>query len=108
MELKDFIELEEAPIGGSPSIMMPNPNAEVGNFNMMFQTKVGASEDSSAVSYLRPETAQGIFVNFFESIFIPWIRSIRLFSSNVISARAFSDLMIHISLLGMMVMVSPS
>ena len=33
-------------------------------FNMMFQTKVGASEDSSAVSYLRPETAQGIFVNF--------------------------------------------
>jgi len=34
------------------------------NFNMMFQTRVGASEDSSAVSYLRPETAQGIFVNF--------------------------------------------
>jgi len=34
------------------------------NFNMMFQTKIGASEDSSAVSYLRPETAQGIFVNF--------------------------------------------
>lgn len=36
----------------------------VKQFNMMFQTKVGASEDSSAVSYLRPETAQGIFVNF--------------------------------------------
>lgn len=33
-------------------------------FNMMFQTKVGASDDSSAVSYLRPETAQGMFVNF--------------------------------------------
>jgi len=33
-------------------------------FNMMFQTKVGASEDSSATSYLRPETAQGMFVNF--------------------------------------------
>jgi glycyl-tRNA synthetase len=33
-------------------------------FNMMFQTKVGASEDSSSISYLRPETAQGIFVNF--------------------------------------------
>jgi glycyl-tRNA synthetase len=33
-------------------------------FNMMFQTRVGASEDSSAVSYLRPETAQGMFVNF--------------------------------------------
>ncbi|OHA57665.1 MAG: glycine--tRNA ligase [Candidatus Vogelbacteria bacterium GWA1_51_14] len=33
-------------------------------FNMMFQTQVGAVEDSSAVSYLRPETAQGMFVNF--------------------------------------------
>ena len=33
-------------------------------FNMMFQTKVGASDDSSAISYLRPETAQGMFVNF--------------------------------------------
>lgn len=38
--------------------------SEARQFNMMFQTKVGASEDSSAVSYLRPETAQGIFVNF--------------------------------------------
>lgn len=33
-------------------------------FNLMFETKVGALEDSSALSYLRPETAQGIFVNF--------------------------------------------
>ena len=37
---------------------------EVRQFNMMFQTKVGASQDSSATSYLRPETAQGMFVNF--------------------------------------------
>jgi glycyl-tRNA synthetase len=37
---------------------------EAKQFNMMFQTKVGASEDSSAISYLRPETAQGMFVNF--------------------------------------------
>ncbi|MEK7588455.1 MAG: glycine--tRNA ligase [Patescibacteria group bacterium] len=37
---------------------------ETKQFNMMFQTKIGASEDSSAVSYLRPETAQGMFVNF--------------------------------------------
>ena len=36
----------------------------VKEFNMMFQTKVGALEDSSAVSYLRPATAQGMFVNF--------------------------------------------
>ena len=37
---------------------------EAKKFNMMFQTRVGASEDSSAISYLRPETAQGMFVNF--------------------------------------------
>ncbi len=33
-------------------------------FNMMFKTHVGALEDASSVSYLRPETAQGMFVNF--------------------------------------------
>lgn len=33
-------------------------------FNMMFKTHVGATEESGSVSYLRPETAQGIFVNF--------------------------------------------
>lgn len=36
----------------------------VRKFNMMLATKVGAMEDSSATSYLRPETAQGIFVNY--------------------------------------------
>src|SRR5690606_33304035 len=33
-------------------------------FNLMFKTHVGALEDASSVAYLRPETAQGIFVNF--------------------------------------------
>ncbi|UCG84614.1 MAG: glycine--tRNA ligase [Dehalococcoidia bacterium] len=33
-------------------------------FNLMFKTHVGAVEDEAAVVYLRPETAQGIFVNF--------------------------------------------
>lgn len=33
-------------------------------FNLMFRTFVGAAEEASAVAYLRPETAQGIFVNF--------------------------------------------
>lgn len=33
-------------------------------FNMMFETKVGAMEGTGSISYLRPETAQGIFVNF--------------------------------------------
>ena len=33
-------------------------------FNLMFKTFVGPVEDDAAVAYLRPETAQGIFVNF--------------------------------------------
>jgi glycyl-tRNA synthetase len=37
---------------------------EARKFNLMFKTFVGPLEDSSAVVYLRPETAQGIFVNF--------------------------------------------
>lgn len=37
---------------------------EARQFNMMFKTHVGATEDASAVSYLRPETAGGMFVNF--------------------------------------------
>lgn len=37
---------------------------EVKNFNLMFKTFVGPVEDSSNTVYLRPETAQGIFVNF--------------------------------------------
>jgi glycyl-tRNA synthetase len=34
------------------------------HFNLMFKTHVGPVEDSASVVYLRPETAQGIFVNF--------------------------------------------
>jgi len=33
-------------------------------FNLMFKTAIGVTEDSSSTVYLRPETAQGIFVNF--------------------------------------------
>ena len=33
-------------------------------FNLMFETHVGAVRDDASVAYLRPETAQGIFVNF--------------------------------------------
>lgn len=45
----------------------PECGGELGEerqFNMMFKTSVGALEDSSSVAYLRPETAQGMFVNF--------------------------------------------
>ena len=37
---------------------------DVKQFNLMFGTKLGASSDSAVDLYLRPETAQGIFVNF--------------------------------------------
>lgn len=37
---------------------------DVRQFNLMFGTKLGASADSAMDLYLRPETAQGIFVNF--------------------------------------------
>lgn len=37
---------------------------EVRNFNLMFETHVGPVADASSTVYLRPETAQGIFVNF--------------------------------------------
>ncbi|MBP6060451.1 MAG: glycine--tRNA ligase [Candidatus Pacebacteria bacterium] len=37
---------------------------EMRQFNMMFATKIGAMEDSASTVYLRPETAQGMFVNF--------------------------------------------
>ncbi len=33
-------------------------------FNMMFKTNIGPLDDDSSISYLRPETAQGIFTNF--------------------------------------------
>lgn len=37
---------------------------EVRQFNLMFETKIGAAADGASTIYLRPETAQGIFVNF--------------------------------------------
>ena len=37
---------------------------DVRQFNMMFKTHIGVTDDSKSVVYLRPETAQGVFVNF--------------------------------------------
>jgi glycyl-tRNA synthetase len=37
---------------------------EARQFNMMFKTNVGPVDDENSISYLRPETAQGIFTNF--------------------------------------------
>lgn len=47
-------------------VKSPNGNelSEVRNFNMMFQTNVGAVVNDNSIAYLRPETAQGIFTNY--------------------------------------------
>ena len=37
---------------------------DIKKFNLMFKTFIGVTEDSASTVYLRPETAQGIFVNF--------------------------------------------
>lgn len=41
-----------------------NPLGDVREFNLMLKTQLGSSSDSSSAAYLRPETAQGIFVNY--------------------------------------------
>lgn len=41
-----------------------NPLSEARQFNMMFETRIGATAGPEGLVYLRPETAQGIFVNF--------------------------------------------
>ena len=46
--------------GGTPECDLTEPR----QFHLMFETRVGAVEESGANAYLRPETAQGIFVNF--------------------------------------------
>ena len=60
-EMNDFIADHEdvvCPVCGKHHF------TSIRNFNLMFQTKIGVTEDSSSIAYLRPETAQGIFVNF--------------------------------------------
>lgn len=41
-----------------------NPLSKARQFNMMFETRIGATAGQEGLVYLRPETAQGIFVNF--------------------------------------------
>src|SRR5438094_5440607 len=61
-------QLEQSSCGRKPS-KRPGETADCDltdarQFNLMFKTQVGALEDESSTAYLRPETAQGIFVNF--------------------------------------------
>jgi glycyl-tRNA synthetase len=46
--------------GETPDCDLTEPR----QFNLMFETHVGALQDESSTAYLRPETAQGIFINF--------------------------------------------
>ncbi len=59
-ELKQIILDEEivCPISGTRNW------TDVRQFNLMFQTEMGSTADGAMKIYLRPETAQGIFVNF--------------------------------------------
>jgi glycyl-tRNA synthetase len=61
-------QLEQSSCGRKPS-KRPGDTpdcdlTEARQFNLMFKTQVGALEDESSTAYLRPETAQGIFINF--------------------------------------------
>jgi glycyl-tRNA synthetase len=54
-----IVELDiKCPVSGT------NNWTDVRQFNLMFKTKMGSTSDGSSDLYLRPETAQGIFVNF--------------------------------------------
>jgi len=59
-KIKDYIIKENIPCPACGSKNF----TEIREFNLMFKTFIGVTEESSNVAYLRPETAQGIFVNF--------------------------------------------
>jgi glycyl-tRNA synthetase len=51
-------------LGKCPDCGMTGTLTEPRNFSLMMKTQIGAMEDADSVAYLRPETAQGMFVNF--------------------------------------------
>jgi len=55
---QDHIQEGKCPVCGKDKFSEPR------QFNMMFKTNVGPVEDENSASYLRPETAQGIFTNY--------------------------------------------
>lgn len=65
-EIKEFTEAtaEERAAIWAPEANEPGTLTEPRDFNLMFETNVGALRDASSIAYLRPETAQGIFANF--------------------------------------------
>ena len=63
-ELSDNIENEEWDKMKCPNCGTTGKMTSPRQFNLMFKTQVGAVEDTGSVAYLRPETAQGIYVNY--------------------------------------------
>jgi glycyl-tRNA synthetase len=59
-----FREDHLPPSGACPNCGAKGSFTEARQFNLMFKTFVGPVEDDASVAFLRPETAQGIFVNF--------------------------------------------
>jgi glycyl-tRNA synthetase len=66
VKVREFTEATEAeiPLIPSPATGQPGSLTPPRAFNMMFETNVGALKDAASVAYLRPETAQGMFVDF--------------------------------------------
>src|ERR1700674_1297230 len=54
----DHLTSDQCPACGNKTLTAPRA------FNLMFKTSIGAMEDASSEAYLRPETAQGMFVDF--------------------------------------------
>ena len=63
-ELSDNIENEEWDKMKCPNCGTTGKMTSPRQFNLMFKTQVGPVEDTGSVAYLRPETAQGIYVNY--------------------------------------------
>ncbi len=62
---KERFRADQLPESGAcPNCGNKDTFTEARNFNLMFKTHVGPVEDEGSVAYLRPETAQGILVNF--------------------------------------------
>ena len=62
---KERFRADQLPASGAcPNCGAKDSFTDARNFNLMFKTFVGPVEDDSSVAYLRPETAQGILVNF--------------------------------------------
>ena len=58
------LSADERAVAIGPDTLTPGTLTEPRQFNLMFETHVGAVRDEESKAYLRPETAQGIFANF--------------------------------------------